>query len=131
MLDRVRKVGAGVLTASLLGVVLWGLIVGEETTRDRVLALGDRIRCPVCQGEAITESPAETAVAMLEVVAEKVAAGESDGQIISYFTERYGDGILLDPRFEPRTMLLWVLPAAALAVGGALIATRLRRGPEP
>jgi len=131
MLDRVRKVGAGVLTASLLGVVLWGLIVGEETTRDRVLALGDRIRCPVCQGEAITESPAETAVAMLEVVAEKVAAGESDGQIISYFTDRYGDGILLDPRFEPRTMLLWVLPAAALAVGGALIATRLRRGPEP
>ena len=109
---------------------MWGLIVGEETTRDRVLALGDRIRCPVCQGEAITESPAETAVAMLEVVAEKVAAGESDGQIISYFTERYGDGILLDPRFEPRTMLLWVLPAAALAVGGALIATRLRRGPE-
>ena len=131
MLDRVKKVGAGVLTASMLGVVLWGLIVGEETTRDRVLALGDRIRCPVCQGEAITESPAETAVAMLEVVAEKVAAGESDGQIISYFTERYGDGILLDPRFEPRTMLLWVLPAAALAVGGALIATRLRRDPEP
>jgi cytochrome c-type biogenesis protein CcmH len=130
MLDRVRKVGAGVLTAALLGVVLWGLVVGEETTHDRVLALGDRIRCPVCQGEAITESAAETAVAMLEVVAEKVAAGESDAQIISYFTQRYGDGILLDPRFEPRTMLLWVLPAAALAVGGALIATRLRRGPE-
>ncbi len=82
---------------------------------------GARIKCPVCQGESIAESPSETSTAMLAVVAEKVAAGESDDQIIQYFTDRYGSGILLDPPFRGRTLALWLTPLAALAAGVALI----------
>ena len=66
----------------------------------------------------------------MDIVAERVTGGQSDGQIISYFTERYGDGILLDPRFEPRTMLLWLLPAAALVGGGLMIWSRRRKPGE-
>lgn len=130
MPDNVRKILAWVVTLGLVVVVGWGFVAGEETQTDRVLSLGARIKCPVCQGEAISESPSETAIAMMDVVGERVALGETDEQILDYFTERYGDGIRLDPRFELRTMLLWLLPAAALVGGGYAIWTRQRRPEE-
>jgi len=127
--ENVRRILAWVGTLALTAIVTWGFIAGEPSETDRVLALGARIKCPVCQGEAISESPSETALAMMDLVAEKVDDGQTDGQILEYFTTRYGDGIRLDPRFEFRTMLLWLLPAAALVGGGFMIWTR-RRHPE-
>ena len=129
MSDRVRSILTWVVTLGLTAVVIGGLIVGEETQTDRVQAIGSRIKCPVCQGESIMESPSETATAMMDIITERVTDGQSDSQIIDYFTERYGDGILLDPRFEARTMLLWLVPAAALVGGGLMIWSR-RRKPE-
>ncbi|MBU1226887.1 MAG: cytochrome c-type biogenesis protein CcmH [Actinobacteria bacterium] len=132
MSERARKIAAWVVTLGLVATVVWGFLAGEPTESDRVFALGARIKCPVCQGESIQESPSETAMAMLDVVAEKVEAGQTDEQILEYFTDRYGDGIRLDPRFEFRTMLLWLLPAAALIGGGLMIWSRRRRpGEEP
>ncbi len=122
-----RRWISGVITVAMAGVVIAAMIIGEDTPRDRVLALGTRIKCPVCQGESIAESPAETSTAMMQVVAEKVAAGESDDQIIRYFTDRFGSGILLDPPFRGRTLALWLTPLAALAAGVALILGRRRR----
>ena len=64
----------------------------KQSICKRILALhnvnarpGAKIKCPVCQGEAVSESPSETAVAMMEVLAEKVDAGQSNDQIIDYF----------------------------------------------
>jgi len=130
MPENIRKLLAWVVTLGLAAVVAWGFAAGEPSETDRVLALGARIKCPVCQGEAISESPSETAVAMMNVVSEKITAGQTDEQILEYFTERYGDGIRLDPRFELRTMLLWLLPAAMLIGGGFMIWTRRRRPEE-
>jgi cytochrome c-type biogenesis protein CcmH len=114
------------VTVALAGVVVAGLVMGEDTESDRIRALGARIKCPVCQGEAIVDSPSETARAMMDIVAERVEAGESDDQIITYFTSRYGDGILLDPPFKGRTLALWLLPLVALGAGIALILGRRR-----
>jgi len=125
--ETLRRGIAGVITVALAGVVVAAMIIGEDTAGDRVQAIGARIKCPVCQGESISESPAETSTAMLAVVAEKVAAGESDDQIIRYFTDRYGSGILLDPPFRGRTLALWLTPLAALAAGVALILGRRRK----
>jgi len=127
--DRLRRILAAIVTLALAGVVVAGLVMGEETESDRIKALGTRIKCPVCQGEPIADSPAETARAMMDIVAERVDAGETDEQIIDYFTARYGDGILLDPPFEGRTLALWLLPVVALAAGIALILGR-RRAPH-
>ena len=111
----------------LAAVVVAGLIMGDDAPQNRVAALGSRIKCPVCQGEAIGDSPSETARAMVEVVEEKVAAGETDAQIVDYFTARYGDGILLDPPFAGSTLLVWLLPVVAVVGGIWMILSRKRQ----
>ena len=121
-----RRLLAGLVTVALAAIVVVGLVVGEPTERDRVQALGSRIRCPVCQGEAIAESPAETAVSMMEIVEEQVAAGASDGEIIDFFRDRYGEFVVLDPPFRGLTLVLWLLPVAAVGAGVVLIVGRMR-----
>ena len=124
MNEQVRRFLAGFLTVALAVVVVVGVVAGDATPQDRVQALGSHIKCPVCQGEAIADSPAETAQAMMEVVAEKVDEGLTDAEIYEFFRVRYGDGILLDPPFNARTMLLWLLPIAAVGVGVVMILGR-------
>ena len=130
MTEGVRKIVAGLVTVGLAVIVVVGLVIGDSTPRDRVQALGSSIKCPVCQGEAIADSPSETATAMMDVVAEKVDEGLSDDQVFDYFRARYGDGILLDPPFRGRTLALWLLPVAAVVVGVFMILSR-RQAPAP
>ena len=95
MNKRVRTLIGWLVTVVLAAVVVVGLIMGDSSAQDRVDGLGSRIKCPVCQGEAIGDSPSETAQAMVEIVKEKVEAGETDSQIVDYFTARYGDDATL------------------------------------
>lgn len=125
--NKVRAVGGSVITVILAVVVIVGLVMGDNAAEDRVNALGARIKCPVCQGEAIGDSPSETARAMMDIVAEKVSAGETDAQIVDYFTARYGTGILLDPPFSGSTLLVWLLPVAAVVGGMWMILSRKRQ----
>lgn len=116
-----------IVTVALAAIVAVGLVVGDATPEDRVASLGAAIKCPVCQGEAIIDSPSPTAKAMLEVVEEKVAAGETDQQIVAYFQGRFGDGIYLDPPFAGRTLLVWLIPLFAVAGGVWMILSRRRK----
>jgi cytochrome c-type biogenesis protein CcmH len=129
--DGLRRVLAGIVTVALAGIVVAGIAMGEDSEGDRVRSIGMRIKCPVCQGEPIADSPAPLSTEMMTIVAEQVAAGRSDSEIIDYFTDRYGDGVLLDPPFEGRTVALWVLPFVALAAGLALIVGKTRRRSRP
>ncbi|MYF83078.1 MAG: cytochrome c-type biogenesis protein CcmH [Acidimicrobiia bacterium] len=129
MTDR-RAILTGAATLVLAGIVGWGLVVGEPSERDRVEALGARIRCPVCQGESIADSPTPYANDILGFVEEKVDEGWSDEQILDYLEARF-EGIRLDPRFSGTTVLLWVLPAGVAAAGAWLAFRRLIRRPEP
>ena len=124
-----RSIGGWVITIALAGVVIAGFVLGDPTPEDRVATLGAAIKCPVCQGEAIIDSPSETASAMMELLEEKVAAGETDQQIIDFFQSRFGDGIYLDPPFEGKTVVVWLTPIAAVA-GGLWLILRRRRRPE-
>ncbi|HSR44961.1 MAG TPA: cytochrome c-type biogenesis protein [Acidimicrobiia bacterium] len=124
MSDSVRKTIAAVVTIALAVVVVVGLIQGDESDEDRARAIGSRVKCPVCQGVAIADSPSETARAMMDVVEERIAEGWSDDQIIDYFTERYTDSIVIDPPFAGNTLMVWLIPILAVVAGVYLIFTR-------
>lgn len=130
MRPEVRRAIGWIVTVALAGVVVAGFVMGDARPEDRVQALGQAIKCPVCQGEAIIDSPSPTSQAMMEIVEEKVAAGETDQQIYAYFKSRFGDGIVLDPPLGGKTLFVWLAPVLAVVGGLWLIATR-RRKDEP
>ncbi len=126
MSAELRTLAGRIATVLLAGIVVIGFVIGDDSPEDRVATLGASIKCPVCQGEAIIDSPSPTARAMMDVLEEKVAAGESDRQIFDYFSARFGDGIVLDPPFEGKTLVVWLTPIVALAAGMWMIASRRR-----
>lgn len=117
-------------TLVLAGVVVWGLVVGEPTERDRVEALGARIRCPVCQGESIVDSPTPYAQDILAFVEDRVDEGWTDEQILDYLEDRFA-GIRLDPRFSGSAVVLWLLPLVVGLCAMVLAGRRLIRPREP
>lgn len=85
------------------------------------------LRCPVCQGMSINDSPAEMAVNMKAQAREILARGYSGEQTIEYFERSYGEFVRLEPKREGLNWIVWIAPFAALAVGAALIVTALKR----
>ncbi len=86
------------------------------------------LRCPVCQGLSVADSREGASLAMKERIREMVAAGYTDEQIIDYFVDRYGEGIVLLP--AQRHWMVWLMPVLVLALGGGLVLLRSRSGPE-
>lgn len=86
-----------------------------EGEADRVASL---LRCPVCQGLSVKDSPVGMAVNMRHQVREMVAAGYDEEQILSYFEQSYGEFVRLQPPLRGVNWLVWAGPLAALAAGG-------------
>jgi cytochrome c-type biogenesis protein CcmH len=98
----------------------------EARARD----LSRELRCMVCQNQSIDDSDAPLARDLRLLVRERLKAGDSNEQVIDYLVARYGEFVLLKPRFEMHTLLLWGLPPAALLGGMAalfLLARKRRR----
>lgn len=89
--------------------------------RARELSVG--IRCLVCQNQSIDDSDAQLARDLRIIVREKLVEGLSDEQILDYLVARYGEFVLLKPRLNNQTILLWLLPLIALIIG-AIIALK-------
>ena len=90
----------------------------------RVQRLGKQLRCAVCQGLSIADSPASMARAQLDKVRDLVTAGKTDDEIRAYFVERYGEWVLLEPTAQGFNWLVWLGPGAVI-VGGLAIIFRL------
>jgi cytochrome c-type biogenesis protein CcmH len=115
----VLVVGAALGLASAAGT--------SESPRQRADRLSGELRCPVCQGLSVADSPSSTARAMAADVRRRVAAGESDSAIRADFVRRYGEPILLTPAGAP-AVLAWGLPVLVLGVGALLVVVTVRRG---
>jgi cytochrome c-type biogenesis protein CcmH len=85
------------------------------------------LRCPVCQGESIQESPAELAKEMRQVVREQLAAGKSSDEVKAYFVSKYGEWILLQPKARGVNLTVYVVPLVLLLGGAVLILMAARR----
>lgn len=99
----------------------------DSVLEAQVRAVASELRCPVCQGESIQDSPATLAQQMRAVVREQLAAGRTPDEVKAYFVDKYGEWILLRPRARGWNMLVYVLPLVALLLGVALVARATRR----
>ena len=103
----------------------------DSALEARTAAIAATLRCPVCQGESIQDSPAELAQQMRAVVRDRLRAGETPDEIKAYFMSKYGEWILLEPRMTGLNILLYVLPVALIVGGLALVAVLVRRWTTP
>jgi cytochrome c-type biogenesis protein CcmH len=95
----------------------------------RARHLSQELRCLVCQNQDIDDSQAPLAHDLRVLVRKRLEAGDSDQQVLNFLVARYGEFVLLKPRFEAKTLLLWGLPPLALIAGiiGLFFALRRRR----
>ena len=102
-------------------------IMSDVAKEARARDLSQELRCMVCQNQSIDDSEAPLARDLRLLVRERIAAGDSDAQVIDFLVARYGEFVLLKPQLNPHTWLLWLLPPLALAGGGFALWTHGRR----
>ncbi|MEK7704983.1 MAG: cytochrome c-type biogenesis protein [Myxococcota bacterium] len=97
---------------------------------DEVYAIGELLRCPVCQGMPIAESPSSMAQDMMGRVREMHAEGQDREQILDYFVGRYGEWVLLEPKHRGFGLLVWALPPFGLLASVVIALAWIRRRPK-
>lgn len=102
-------------------------ILEDPALEQRARNLSLQLRCMVCQNQSIDDSDAELARDLRLLVRERLSAGDSDGQVLDYLVDRYGEFVLLKPRFTVRNLLLWATPVLVLLAGAFGLLMILRR----
>lgn len=99
----------------------------DEAQEQQFRQLTEQLRCPKCQNNSIADSGSMIATDLRQKVYELIQEGKSNKEIVDYMVARYGNFVTYDPPLTPLTILLWVLPAAAVGAGGWIIFARSRR----
>lgn len=110
------------ITALLLALALQG---APAATNDSILEARTRevaslLRCPVCQGLSIQDSPSELSVQMKDVVRQQLKEGKTPEEVKAYFVSKYGEWILLEPKPSGMNLLVYGAPIL-LVIGGAVL----------
>lgn len=103
----------------------------DSALEARTSALASTLRCPVCQGESIQDSPSELAQNMRAVVRDQLRAGRTPDEVKQYFVSKYGEWILLEPEMKGLNVLLYVFPVLLVAGGLTLVVVLVKRWTTP
>jgi len=127
-----RRMMVAIVALTLLAVPAVRAVQPDEIMSDpvkeaRARDLSRELRCMVCQNQSIDDSDAPLARDLRLLVRERIAAGDSNSQVLDFLVARYGEFVLLKPRFERKTMLLWLLAPLLLAGGGLALWRQNRR----
>ena len=124
--------GLGAITVPVLPPAPALAVEPDEMLKDpkleaRARRISQQLRCLVCQNENIDESNADLARDIRILLRERLKAGDTDEEAIQYLVDRYGEYVLLKPRFAPHTLILWVGPFLVLGLGLLSAAIYMRR----
>jgi cytochrome c-type biogenesis protein CcmH len=108
-----------------------GLPISGEMLNQRTQEVSALLRCPVCQGLSVADSPSEMAVNMKGQVRELLARGYTQDQILRYFEHSYGQFVLLKPKFNGVAAAVWVLPILAIAIGVVVVIGKAKKLEQP
>ncbi len=118
-----RPLFIAIAVVAIVGAV-WAYVLfttpGQQTLDQRVQDVGSQLKCLICQGESVADSPSELAQQMRGVIRQKLQSGQSEQEVINYFEAHYGLQILLKPQWQGFQLLAWLVPIAML-LGGALL----------
>jgi cytochrome c-type biogenesis protein CcmH len=127
-----RTICLAVALASALGAApAWAVrpdeMLSDPALEARARALSKELRCLVCQNESIDDSNADLAHDLRVLVRDRIKKGDTDQQALDYLVARYGEFVLLKPRFDLRNAALWGTPVALLLAGGLFMLAGARR----
>jgi len=110
------------VAAIISSIWLYTLFISppRQTLDQRVHDVASQLKCLVCQGESVADSPATLSLQMRGVIRQQLQSGKSEQEVIQYFVSRYGERILLSPPWQGLTLLAWLVPIA-LMFGGILL----------
>ena len=108
--------------AAIISSIWFYVIVtpSQQTLDQRVHDVASQLKCLVCQGESVADSPSTLSQQMRGVIRQQLQSGKSKQAVIQYFVSRYGDRILLSPPWQGLSLLAWLVPIA-LMLGGILL----------
>lgn len=132
MIRRLLLVIAIVLSAAPAFAVNPDEVLADPALEARARAISAELRCMVCQNQSIDDSNAELAKDLRLLVRERLTDGDTNEQVMNYIVSRYGEFVLLKPRFETKTILLWGAPLLLVVAGGlSLIVFARKRAGRP
>lgn len=105
-------------------------VLADPALEARARVISAELRCLVCQNQSIDDSDAQLARDLRVLVRERLTAGDTDGEVIDYLVARYGEFVLLKPRFALHTLILWASPVLALLFGIMAVFMMRKRSPE-
>ncbi|WJR67612.1 cytochrome c-type biogenesis protein CcmH [Neorhizobium sp. CSC1952] len=105
-------------------------VLSNPVLEQRARNLSAQLRCMVCQNQSIDDSNAELARDLRVLVRERLTNGDTDQQVIDYVVSRYGEFVLLKPRFSVKTAILWATPILLLLIGAIAIFVFVRTRPS-
>jgi cytochrome c-type biogenesis protein CcmH len=126
-----------VLLCLLLAIapVAWAVnpdeMLADPALEQRARDISGELRCLVCQNESIDDSDADLAKDIRVLVRERLTAGDSDDQVRQFLVDRYGEFVLLRPRVEGHTLLLWFAAPGLLVIGLIVLFVMARRRRKP
>lgn len=126
----------GLLVVALLAMLLAAApafavnpdeMLSDPALESRARTISEQLRCLVCQNESIDNSNADLAKDLRLLVRRRLVAGDTNREVIDYLVARYGEFVLLKPRLEAKTIVLWGTPSFILLCGAAAMAVHARR----
>ena len=108
-------------------------VLKDPALESRARSLSANLRCMVCQNQSIDDSDAPLAKDLRVLVRERLVAGDTDDEVIDYLVSRYGEFVLLKPKFALHTLILWASAPLALLAGAIAIfvaVSRKRKTPQ-
>ncbi len=124
-----RVLWLALLVIGVAALSISALDAAPETPGERIQRLADSYACPTCKGQTVADSNASAATVVRDFIRVSVDEGRTDDEIRDLLVQSYGGRVLLTPRSDGVSALIWVLPAVVAIGGTAVVVASLRRSP--
>ncbi len=119
-------IAALTLITAVWSFVLFNPASSQRTLDQRTHDVAEQLKCPICQGESVADSTTYLSQQIRQSIHDQLQAGRSEQQVIQYFKDRYGDGIVWSPPTQGFTLLAWIVPVLLLILGAGVMLFVLR-----